>query len=96
MTDLLKAPAPASPPSAEAGVNRHYGASAGGTSPAGSIASVGDIVRRLLVRGLAPAEAGNLAALMVGLRPATTSWTVAQIEHLRFLRAIVRDGLLQP
>lgn len=37
-------------------------------------------------------EAGNLVALVHGLKPARTGWTVREIEHLRFLEAMVRTG----
>ena len=37
-------------------------------------------------------EAGNLVALMHGLKPARTGWTVREIEHLRFLQTMVKSG----
>ncbi len=37
-------------------------------------------------------EAGNLVALLHGIRPARTGWSVREIEHLRFLRALVDQG----
>jgi hypothetical protein len=37
-------------------------------------------------------EAGNLVALLHGLRPAKGGWSVREIEHLRFLQAMVRTG----
>jgi hypothetical protein len=58
--------------------------------------SVREIVRGLELRGLGASEAGNLAALAYGVWPARSGWTVAQVEHLRFLRAIVRVGALEP
>lgn len=39
-------------------------------------------------------EAGNLVGLAHGLRPARAGWTEREIEHLRFLRAIVESGRL--
>jgi hypothetical protein len=58
--------------------------------------SVREAVRGLQLRGLDASEAGNVAALAYGVWPARRGWTVAQIEHLRFLRAIVREGSLEP
>ena len=37
-------------------------------------------------------EAGNLVALFHGLRPATAGWSIREIEHLRFLQAMVKNG----
>ena len=37
-------------------------------------------------------EAGNLVALVHGLRPSRNGWTVREIEHLRFLHAMVKSG----
>lgn len=37
-------------------------------------------------------EAGNLVGLAHGLRPAQAGWTEREIEHLRFLRALVESG----
>jgi hypothetical protein len=37
-------------------------------------------------------EAGNLVALLHGIRPARSGWTVREIEHLRFLHAMVKTG----
>lgn len=37
-------------------------------------------------------EAGNLVALLHGLKPARSGWNVREIEHLRFLQALVRTG----
>ena len=37
-------------------------------------------------------EAGNLVALLHGLRPSRNGWSVREIEHLRFLQALVRTG----
>jgi hypothetical protein len=40
-------------------------------------------------------EAGNLVGLLHGLRPAKAGWTEREIEHLRFLRALVDSGRLE-
>ena len=37
-------------------------------------------------------EAGNLVALAHGLRPARSGWKAREIEHLRFLQAMVKAG----
>ena len=42
--------------------------------------------------GWTPREAGNLVALLHGLRPARTGCNVREIEHLRFLRSMVQTG----
>ena len=42
--------------------------------------------------GWSEREAGNLVALVHGLKPARTSWTVREIEHLRFLQSMVKSG----
>ena len=39
-------------------------------------------------------EAGNLVGLVHGLRPAMSGWSEREIEHLRFLRALVESGRL--
>lgn len=44
--------------------------------------------------GWSEREAGNLVALLNGLRPAVTGWNEREIEHLRFLRALVETGRL--
>jgi hypothetical protein len=41
-------------------------------------------------------EAGNIVALLHGIKPLPDGWTFREIEHLRFLRAIVRDGRVDP
>ncbi len=50
--------------------------------------------RDLGAKGMAPSEAGNLTAYLLGLRPADQAWTVAEIDRLLFLRYLVdRDRL---
>jgi hypothetical protein len=39
-------------------------------------------------------EAGNLVGLATGLRPAVSGWSEREIEHIRFLRALVETGRL--
>jgi hypothetical protein len=62
---------------------------------AGPIGSVQENVRRLELSGLASAQAGNVVAVMYGLRPADGGWTAFEIERLRFLRSLVLDDLLE-
>ena len=50
------------------------------------------MVWRLESGGWTQREAGNLVALFHGLKPARTGWTVREIEHLRFLHAMVSSG----
>jgi hypothetical protein len=50
------------------------------------------MVWHLEAGGWTEREAGNLVALIHGLRPARTGWTVREIEHLRFLQAMVKSG----
>jgi hypothetical protein len=42
--------------------------------------------------GWSSREAGNLVALVHGLKPAHSGWSVREIEHLRFLHAMVKNG----
>jgi len=42
--------------------------------------------------GWSAREAGNLVGLLHGLRPARSGWSEREIEHLRFLRALVESG----
>ena len=50
------------------------------------------MVWHLEAGGWTEREAGNLVALLHGLRPTRQGWTVREIEHLRFLHAMVRSG----
>ena len=50
------------------------------------------LVWRLESGGWSEQEASNIVALVHGLRPARNGWTVREIEHLRFLRAVVSTG----
>jgi hypothetical protein len=52
------------------------------------------MIRRLVMAGCTPAEAANLAALAVGLRPVVSGWTGREIERLRFLRHLATSGRL--
>ena len=48
--------------------------------------------RLLAIRGMTPAEAGNLTAYSLGIGPIDGGWTVREIERLRFLRYLVDAG----
>lgn len=50
------------------------------------------MVWHLEAEGWTEREAGNLVALVHGLRPARNGWTVREIEHLRFLHEVVKTG----
>jgi hypothetical protein len=68
------------------------------STPATLPATVDDsLTPRLLIwrfeaSGWTELQAGNLVALAHGLRPASAGWKVREIEHLRFLRSLVRAG----
>jgi len=50
------------------------------------------IVWALEVDGWSEREAGNLVAVLHGLRPSRSGWTEREIEHLRWVRALVQSG----
>ena len=50
------------------------------------------MVWHLEAGGWTEREAGNLVALLHGLRPARSGWSVREIEHLRFLQSMVKTG----
>jgi hypothetical protein len=54
----------------------------------------GQVARRLQISGFTPIEAGNLIARLAGLSHASSGWTIRQVEHLVFIRAIVETGRL--
>jgi hypothetical protein len=51
---------------------------------------------QLLRGGLTAAEAANIAAVAVGLRPTASGWSIREIELLRFLRYLRRTGRIEP
>lgn len=53
------------------------------------------LIWRLQSGGWTPVEAGNLAALALGLKPARTGWTGAELDHLRFVRSLVNAGRIE-
>ena len=50
------------------------------------------LVFSLQIGGWSEDEAGNLVALLLGIRPVHGGWRASEIEHLRFLRALVETG----
>lgn len=50
------------------------------------------LIWRLQSGGWSSIEAGNLAAIALGLRPARTGWTGTELDRLRFLRTLVTAG----
>ena len=62
------------------------------TTPSAAPTASRTLVWSLEAGGWTEREAGNLVALLHGLRPARTGWTVREIEHLRFLHALVKAG----
>jgi hypothetical protein len=50
------------------------------------------LVWHLEAGGWTEREASNLVALFHGLRPSRAGWTIREIEHLRFLQALVKSG----
>jgi len=50
------------------------------------------LVFSLQIGGWSEIEAGNLVALLLGIRPVNGGWRASEIEHLGFLRALVETG----
>jgi len=53
------------------------------------------LIWRLQSGGWTPVEAGNLAAIALGLKPSRMGWTGSEIDHLRFLRSLVSAGRIE-
>ena len=75
-------------PRADAAATRSADAAASATEPGTSRA----LIWRLQSGGWSSSEAGNLAAIALGLRPARTGWTGRELDRLRFLRSLVISG----
>jgi hypothetical protein len=56
--------------------------------------AVAAAVRSLQISGFTAGEATNLTARLAGLPVVRSGWSVRQVEHLIFLRAIVANGRL--
>ena len=63
---------------------------------AGSTLRPAAAYRQLVMRGLAPGEAANITAVMRGIPIGETPWTVREISHLLFLRAMSNAGRFGP
>jgi hypothetical protein len=50
------------------------------------------LVFSLQIGGWSEVEAGNIVALLLGIRPVHGGWRASEIEHLRFLKALVETG----
>jgi len=50
------------------------------------------LLRHLEAGGWTECEASNLIALSNGLRPKADGWSIREIEHLKFLKAMVKKG----
>jgi hypothetical protein len=53
------------------------------------------LVQDLQRGGLSRTEAGNLAALSLGIAPTSGGWTVAELDGLQFVRWLVVRGRLR-
>ena len=58
----------------------------------GAVTDARHLVGSLQIGGWSEGEAGNLVALLLGIRPVHGGWRASEIEHLRFLRALVETG----
>ena len=62
--------------------------------PPAAPAAARTLVWHLESGGWTQREAGTLVALLHGLRPAPSGWSVREIEHLRFIQTLVKTGRL--
>jgi hypothetical protein len=68
---------------------------AGVATDAGSPGTTRALIWRLQSGGWSSVEAGNLAAIALGLRPARNGWTGSELDHLRFLKSLVNTGRIE-
>ena len=61
-------------------------------TPTMAPAGARSLVWHLEAGGWTEREASNLVALVHGLRPARTGWSIREIDHLRFLQSLVQNG----
>ena len=64
------------------------------TPPDPALPAAGDTYRRLRFAGLTAREAGTLVGRIHGLGPVPAGWTIGEVEHLLFVRELVRSGRL--
>ncbi len=67
-------------------------ADASTSTPQYAVTDARHLVFSLQIGGWSEVEAGNLVALLLGIRPVHGGWRASEIEHLRFLRALVETG----
>jgi hypothetical protein len=53
------------------------------------------LIWRLQSGGWTDIEAGNLAAIALGLKPSRTGWTGPELDHLRFIKSLVMTGRIE-
>lgn len=61
-------------------------------SPATAPPATRAVYRLLLMKGMSPAEAANLTALVCGLATTDVRWSLKQVNQLLFLRAMRQAG----
>ena len=69
------------------------------TAPARRVYRPGSVhatYRELRAIGWSEREAGNLAAYLEGIGPVRSGWSIAEVERLLFVRALVSEGRLLP
>jgi hypothetical protein len=77
------------------GTSRARAAAATSVAAAAAAAEPGTtraLIWRLQSGGWSSIEAGNLAAIALGLRPARSGWTGPELDRLRFLKSLVIAG----
>ena len=62
------------------------------STPQYAVTDARHLVFSLQIGGWSELEAGNLVALLLGIRPVHGGWRASEIEHLRFLKALVETG----
>ena len=68
----------------------------GSAQPVRPTAKPGADYRELVTRGLEPREAANVAAVVAGIPISSEPWTIREISHLLFLRALREAGRFGP
>jgi hypothetical protein len=65
---------------------------ASAATPQYAVTDARHLVFSLQIGGWSEVEAGNLVGLLLGIRPVHGGWRASEIEHLRFLKALVETG----
>ena len=63
-------------------------------APAPQLPTAGDTYRRLRFAGLTERQAGTLVGRIHGIAAVQGGWTISEVEHLLFVRELVRTGRL--